>query len=373
MAKKTLQQLRDDIDHIDKTLHQLLNQRAVCAQEVAAVKLAENAVSMAKSSQEQAEQVRFYRPEREAQVLRRVKQRNNGPLSDQTVAYLFREIMSACLALEQPVKVAYLGPAGTFSHAATNKHFGYAVDAIAVDAIEQVFSEVVCREADYGVVPVENSTEGMVALTLDQFMTQEVKICGEVELPVEHNLLINKTADISKVETIAAHQQALSQCRHYLDKHWPSLKREALSSNAQAASLAQKDPTMLAIASHTAADLYQLDIVKRQIQDSQHNTTRFLIIGREQIASSGNDKTSIIVSVRNKPGALFVLLEVFEREQIMLTRIDTRPSKTEKWAYVFFIEFEGHIHDATIQKIMSDLAAKSISIKLLGSYPKAIL
>ncbi|MCY4043476.1 MAG: prephenate dehydratase [Cellvibrionales bacterium] len=367
MTDKTLDSLRLDIDRIDRTIHELLNERAVCAQHVADVKLAEKKATGSDAP------VLFYRPEREAQVLAKVKERNQGPLPDNAVAHIFREIMSACLALEEPVKVAYLGPKGTFTHSAAIKHFGYAVDAIPTESIEEVFAGVETGEMNYGIVPVENSSQGIVALTLDNFMQSSVTICGEVELPVKHMLLANANVDQAKISKICAHQQALAQCKQYLDKHWPDVIREPVSSNARACQMAAEDSAILAIASSNAADLYDLSILDENIQDYRTNTTRFLILGQEEVGPSGSDKTSIIVSVKNKPGALFVLLEAFEREQVMLTRIDTRPSRTEKWAYVFFIEFEGHQQDAVIQKILQDLSTKSIAIKMLGSYPKAVL
>ncbi|CAA0100626.1 P-protein [BD1-7 clade bacterium] len=362
----TLESLRNQIDTLDQQIHQLLNERAKCAQNVADVKLAEVAP-------EERASVKFYRPEREAQVLRKVKDRNQGPLSDDTVAHIFREVMSACLALEQPLNVAYLGPAGTFTHAAAIKHFGHAVVANSVDSIDQVFSEVESGEAIYGVVPVENSTEGMVNHTLDNFIKSTVSICGEVELAVKHMLLVNKSADTSKITRICAHQQALAQCRNYLDKHWPNVPRVAVSSNSRAAQLASDEVGTAAIAGDMAAEIYNVDVAVENIQDSAQNTTRFLIVGREQVEPSGEDKTSIIVSMRNEPGALFSLLESFQREEIMLTRIDTRPSPTEKWAYLFFIEFEGHQDEPAIQRIMEELSERSVYMKMLGSYPKAAL
>lgn len=367
MTDKTLDSLRQDIDRIDRAIHELLNERAVCAQQVAEVKLADMQASGSDTP------VLFYRPEREAQVLAKVKERNQGPLADNAVAHIFREIMSACLALEEPVKVAYLGPKGTYTHSAVIKHFGYAVDAIPTESIEQVFAGVETGEVNYGIVPVENSSQGMVTLTLDSLMQTNLTICGEVELPVKHMLLANKSTDKAKISKICAHQQALAQCKQYLDKHWPDVIREPVSSNAKACQIAAQDNGILAIASLSAAELYDLSVLDENIQDYRTNTTRFLILGQEAVDPSGSDKTSIIVSVKNKPGALFVLLEAFEREQVMLTRIDTRPSRTEKWAYVFFIEFEGHQQDAVIQKILQDLSTKSISIKMLGSYPKAVL
>ena len=362
--KPTLETLRQQIDAVDEQLHELLNRRASLAQQVAEVKQRETGDDAS---------ISFYRPEREAQVLRKVKQRNSGPLADDAVAHIFREIMSACLALEKPLSVAYLGPEGTFTHAAAIKHFGHAVQASPVNTIDQVFAEVETGEAVYGVVPVENSTEGMVNHTLDNFMQSPLMICGEVELPIHLHLLVNKQADVSKIKKICAHQQALAQSRAWLDSRWPGVEREAVSSNAKAARIAAGDDSVAAIAGDMAVELYDLVKVSENIQDLSQNTTRFLIIGRESIAPSGDDKTSLIISTHNKPGALYRLLEPFHRESIMLTRIDTRPSRTENWAYVFFIEFEGHQQDDKIKKILVELKEQSLMLKSLGSYPKAVI
>ena len=366
MANKlpTLEQLRQQIDALDSDMHAMLNRRAELAQQVAEVKLAAAADD---------EDVTFYRPEREAQVLRNVKLRNQGPLSDDTVAHIFREVMSACLALEQPLAVAYLGPEGTFTHAATIKHFGHAVIAHPTASIDQVFSEVESGDVVYGVVPVENSTEGMVSHTLDNFKASNVKICGEVELPIKLLLLANSKACASSITKICAHQQALAQCRNWLDSHWPNIERQAVSSNAAAVAMAEKDIAIAAVAGEMATELYDVVTLAENIEDLSQNTTRFLIIGNEQIAPSSQDKTSIIISTRNKPGALYQLLEPFHRHGVMLTRIDTRPSRTENWAYVFFIEFEGHQDDALVQQILADLQEHSMMLKILGSYPAAAL
>lgn len=364
--KVTLEDLRVQIDSLDQQIHALLNQRAQVAQKVAEVKL--NSVNA-----DERDGVKFYRPEREAQVLRKVKERNQGPLPDNAVAHIFREIMSACLALEQPLSVAYLGPEGTFTHAAAIKHFGHAVLAKPVAAIDQVFSRVASGEDIYGVVPVENSTEGMVSHTLDNFMQSDVKICGEVELPINLLLLASPKADKSTIKRICAHQQALAQCRTWLDNHWPGVEREAVSSNAKAAEMAAKNPSIAAVAGEMAVDLYDVVTLAEHIQDLSHNTTRFLVIGKEEVAASGQDKTSIIVSARNIPGALYELLEPFHRHQVMLTRIDTRPSRSENWTYVFFMEFEGHQDDDKIKSILSELEERSVMLKVLGSYPKAPL
>ena len=368
MAKKqiTLDDLRQQIDAIDCKIHEQLNQRAKLAQQVAEVKLRD-------TPEESNGEVSFYRPEREAQVLRRVKERNQGPLADDTVAHIFREIMSACLALEKPLSVAYLGPEGTFTHSAAIKHFGHAVVAKPVDSIDQVFCQVESGEVIYGIVPVENSTEGMVNHTLDNFIKSNVQICGEVELLINLHLLVNADATRESIKKICAHQQALAQSRNWLDNNWPNIEREAVSSNAKAARLAAEDSSIAAIAGEMASELYGLSRIAENVQDLSSNTTRFLIIGREYVQPSGEDKTSIIVSTRNKPGALYHLLEPFEREGVMLTRIDTRPSRTENWAYLFFMEFEGHQEDEQIKKILAELEEQSLMLKVLGSYPKAAL
>jgi len=236
-----------------------------------------------------------------------------------------------------------------------------------------VFAQVESGECNYGVVPVENSTEGMVSHTLDSFMDSSLKISGEVEMRIGHHLLVSKDTTEKNITRICAHQQALAQCRNWLDKHWPNVDREAVSSNGEAARMAAQVPGVAAVAGDMAAELYQLEKLAAHIEDYADNTTRFLIIGREEVPPSGRDKTSIIVSSRNKPGALFTLLEPFRRGGISLTRIDTRPSRTEKWAYVFFIEFEGHLQDDNIAAVVAELEEQSILLKPLGSYPQAVL
>jgi chorismate mutase / prephenate dehydratase len=365
-----LDKLRVEIDAIDSQIQTLLSERAKCAQHVAEIKL--KAVEL-ESGEADLSKVMFYRPEREAQVLQKVKNRNSGPLTDNTVAHIFREIMSACLALEKPMEVAYFGPEGTFTQAAAIKHFGHAVISLPQSTIANVFSQVASGQCNYGVVPVENSTEGMVSHTLDNFMDSSLKICGEVELRIRLHLLVNAQASTDQIKTICAHQQALAQSRNWLDSHWPMVEHVPVSSNAEAAKMAKEDPTVAAIAGDIAAQRYDLVKLASNIEDFADNTTRFLIIGRESVSAGGNDKTSIIVSTPNKPGALFKLLEPFHSEGVSLTRIDTRPSRTDTWAYVFFIEFEGHQDDEVIRRILDTLEDNSMMLKLLGSYPKAVL
>jgi chorismate mutase/prephenate dehydratase len=368
---RDLDQVRADIDAIDRQIQELISRRAQCAQRVAEIKLEDAEAALARG-EPQAEVV-YYRPERESQVLRRIIERDPGPLAGESVAHIFREIMSACLALERPLQVAYLGPEGTFTQAASIKHFGHAAICVPQATIDAVFDQVESGECNYGVVPVENSTEGMVSHTLDNFMDSPLKISGEVEMRISHQLLAAPGTDAGKLLYICAHQQALAQCRNWLDRHYPGTERRAVSSNGEAARLAAASPGVAAVAGEFAAELYGLEILAEHIEDYPDNTTRFLVIGRADVPPSGSDKTSIIVSSRNKPGALFALLDPFRRAGVSLTRIDTRPSRTEKWAYVFFIEFEGHLQDPAIATIVSELEEQSILLKPLGSYPRAVL
>ena len=372
----SLDDLRQSIDSIDTQIHDLLNRRASCAQQVAEVKLREFAAAQqfeSNADSSSSQQLLFYRPEREAQVLARVKAANKGPLADDTVAFIFREIMSACLALEKPMEVAYLGPMGTFSQAAALKHFGHAVVSVPQASIDEVFAKVVNGQCHYGVVPVENSTEGMVSHTLDAFINSPLKICGELELRIRLHLLVGKDGKDKPIKRICAHQQALAQSRRWLDAHFPGVERAAVSSNGEAARMAAEEEGVAAVAGDMAEQQYGLVQLAANIEDQPDNTTRFLIIGREDVAASGRDKTSLVVSARNRPGALFKLLEPFQKADVMLTRIDTRPSRTEPWTYVFFIEFEGHRDDAIIVDILNDIEQHSIMFKVLGSYPKAAI
>ena len=364
---RNLEQVRADIDAIDLEIQALINRRAKCAQRVADIKLAEIAAGVGQG------EVVYYRPEREAQVLSRIIERNDGPLDGPAVAHIFREIMSACLALEKPLQVAFLGPEGTFTQAAALKHFGHAALCVPQATIDTVFAQVESGDCNYGVVPVENSTEGMVSHTLDSFLDSPLKIAGEVELRIVHHLLAAEHTTAEAVTRICAHQQALAQCRAWLDRHWPTVERQAVSSNGEAARMAAATPGVAAIAGDIAAELYGLHKLAEHIEDHPDNTTRFLVVGREEVPPSGRDKTSLIVASRNKPGALFALLDPFRRAGVNLTRIDTRPSRTEKWAYVFFIEFEGHLQDEKVAGIVGELEEQSILLKPLGSYPRAVL
>ena len=360
MSDSRLEQLRKQIDALDEQLQALLNERAECAQQVAEAK------------RDNGDDADFYRPEREAEVLRRIRERNAGPLPDDEVVRLFREIMSACLALEQPLTIAYLGPQGTYSQAAALKHFGHSVKLKSLAAIDEIFREVEAGSADYGVVPVENSSEGVISHTLDLFIRSPLKICGDVELRIHHQLLA--TADsLDSIRSVRAHQQSLAQCREWLDANLPGVERVAVSSNAEAARLAAEDSSCAAIASDVAAGMYGLNILAKNIEDDPNNTTRFLIIGQQKVGPTGRDKTSLMVAVHNKAGALYSLLEPISRHGVSMTRIESRPSRVSKWDYVFFVDVEGHAQDDNVAAVLDELAAKTSLLKVLGSYPRCEL
>ena len=357
---KKLQSLRERIDKLDQQIQALINERGEVAQEVAKLK------------ESSGKDAAFYRPEREAQVLREILARNKGPIPDEEMARLFREIMSVCLALEMPMTIGYLGPEGTFTQAAALKHFGHSVNTAPLGTIDDVFREVESGSAHYGVVPVENSTEGVINHTLDRFMNSSLNICGEVELRVHHNLMgmMKDTADITRVYS---HQQSLAQCREWLDQNLSGIERVAVSSNAKAARIAKDEQGAAAIASDIAASIYELDILHKNIEDWPDNTTRFLIIGRQETPASGSDKTSLLVSTMNKPGALHRLLNPLASNGISMSRIESRPSRMTMWDYVFFIDVEGHKDDKQLATALAELEKEAAMLKVLGSYPKAVM
>ncbi|MGR9045329.1 MAG: prephenate dehydratase [Gammaproteobacteria bacterium] len=355
-----LSQLRDRIDAIDEQILQLINQRAACAIEVAKTKTA------------QGEQGCFYRPDRESLVLRRIKQLNRGPLSDDTAVRFFRELMSACLALEKPLDVAFLGPEGTFTQQAVIKHFGHAVNTVPATTIAEIFNAVENGHCQFGVVPVENSTEGMINHTLDRFVSSPLKICGEVEIRVHQNLLA-VAESLDDITEVLSHQQSLAQCRHWLDSNLPHALRTAVSSNAEAAKLAANSKNKAAIAGKLAAELYHLNIIEQNIEDEPNNTTRFIIIGQQLSAVTGQDKTSLLVSTGNQPGALYKILEPFAQFGIGMLHIESRPSRQGLWDYVFFIDIEGHAEDEKVSMALDTLKTRVRMLNILGSYPKAVI
>lgn len=357
----SLRPVRERIDAIDRQLSTLLNERAACAMEVARLKVADEA---------DAKPV-YYRPEREAQILARLRDENHGPLSDADIERLFREIISCCLSLEQPLTIAYLGPPGTYTEAAALRQFGHFMKRRALASVEDVFREVEAGAAHYGVAPVENSTEGVVNHTLDCFLGSNLRICAEIELAIHHAFLARRDADPETLSEVCSHEQSLAQCRRWLDTNFPNLPRRPVASNAEAARIAANDAGIAAIAGEMAAERYGLDIVHANIEDQADNTTRFLVIGDQDVEPSGHDRTSILVSTRNAPGALYGVLEPFKKHGISLTRVETRPSRGSNWTYVFFIDFEGHRSDPGVGDTLDEVAEVAMEVKLLGSYPRS--
>lgn len=364
MSDDPLQKLRDQIDTIDDRLLDLFNQRASCAVEVAEVKRGD--------SEQPNDSINFFRPDREAQVIQRIILLNKGPLSDDEVGRLIREVMSACLALEQPLKIAYLGPEGTFTQSAAFKHFGHSVTTVPMSSIPDVFSSVESGHADYGLVPVENSTEGVISHTLDMFIDSDLKVGGEVEIRIHHHLA-NQSQDVSQIGQIYSHQQSLAQCRHWLDQNFPKIERVPVSSNAEAARIASQNPTAAAICGLPAVELFKLQICYENIEDLSDNSTRFVIIGKQDVEPSGDDKTSLLISTKNRPGALLNLLQPLADNGISMNKIESRPAPERKWEYVFFIDVDGHQKSDNVRKALRELKKQAALFKILGSYPKASL
>ncbi len=354
--------IRTEIDSLDEQLQTLINRRALLAQQVGISKHADGHT------------VDFYRPEREAQVLRAALERNRGPLRNEEIARLFREIMSACLAQQEPLKVAFLGPEGTYTQAAVYKHFGHSVRALALATSDEVFHEVEAGNADFGVVAVENSAAGTVTHTLDRMVSSPLHICGEVELRI-HHCLMGRMETLAEIVRVCAHAQALAQCRLWLDEHLPGVERVAVSSNAEGARRARDELGTAAIAGDTAAEVYNLRLLFREIEDHADNTTRFLVIGRKILEPSGSDKTTLLVSTSSTaaPGALHRLLEPLAANRISMTRIESRPSRRGKWQYVFFIDIEGHASDAPVARALKSLKSRASLFRVIGSYPRSVL
>jgi chorismate mutase/prephenate dehydratase len=354
--------LRGKIDAVDEAIQRLIAERAQFAKEVGIVKGLTSTVE-------------YYRPEREAQVLRKVVERNDGPLRDEEMVRLFRELMSACLAQEEPLKVAYLGPEGTFTQSAVFKHFGHSVHALAVPTIDEVFHEVESGTADFGVAPIENSSEGTVNIhTLDMFLTSPLKICGEIELRI-HQHLMGRMHDLKDVKRVCSHPQSLAQCRGWLVQHLPDVEKVPVVSNAEAARRARDEEGTAALAGESAAKVYGLRILFNTVEDRDDNTTRFVVVGRKLFPASGHDKTSIVVSAAEteEPGVLLQLLAPLSRHGVSMTRIESRPSRKRKWDYVFFLDLDGHAEDARVSKALDEMRTKASLFKVLGSFPKAVL
>jgi len=351
----SIKSLRDRIDAIDEQLLLLMNQRANLAREIGELKGGGP----------------VYRPEREAQVIGRLRSSNPGPLSAEAIGHLFIEIISACRALEEAQSVAFLGPRGTFSEEAALKHFGGQVRAHACASIDEVFRQVEAKQIGHGVVPVENSTDGAVGRTLDLLLATPLTVCGEVQLAV-HQCAMSKEASLETVQRVYAHAQSLAQCHEWLNRNLPSAQRTPVVSNAEGARLAAQEAHAACIGSHAAADLYELQVLARNIEDNPNNTTRFVVIGHERPLPSGRDRTSLAMSARNRPGAMHELLTPFAENGVDMTRLESRPSRTGLWEYVFFVDLKGHQQDANVARALEQLRDRASFLKILGSYPTAL-
>jgi chorismate mutase/prephenate dehydratase len=349
-----LRPLREQIDAVDAQILELLNRRARIAQEVGHVKAESNAP--------------VFRPEREAQVLLGVAQRNPGPLDSNDVQTIFREIMSACRALERRVTVAFLGPAGTFSEQAVYEQFGHAVQPLPCVSIDEVFRSAEAGTADFGVVPVENSTEGAINRTLDLLLATTLNISGEISIPVRHSLM-TQSGSMYGVTAVCAHSQALAQCQAWLNQHYPGLERRAVASNGEAARMAQGDPKIAAIASEKAGQRYDLHVVQAAIQDDPHNRTRFAVVGNLATNPSGRDQTSLVLAAPNQAGAMYHLLAPLATHGVSMTRFESRPARTGTWEYYFYVDLEGHAKDEKVAAALAELRQNAAFIKVLGSYP----
>ncbi len=349
----SLHDLRKHIDALDEKITGLLNQRAQLSVDIAGLK--------------QKTGMGIYAPEREREVLQKVKRHSTGPLNAKALEAIYREIMSASLALEKPLKIAYLGPEATFTHLAALKRFGSQLQYLACKSIGDVFTEVRRGGADYGVVPVENSVEGAVTHTLDMLVDSDLKICAQVILDISHNLLAS--GPIEKIKKVYSISQIFGQCRIWIQQHMPAVELIEVSSSTRAAQIAASEKNSAAIASLLAASVYKLKVLARGIEDSPHNITRFFVISQKDTAPSGHDKTSIIFSIKDRVGALYDMLVPFKKHGINLTKIESRPSKKKAWDYYFFVDFLGHQQDSRVKEALSELEDKCTFFKILGSYP----
>lgn len=352
---KKIKEFRAKIDDIDDRILELLNKRASLVIEVGKIKL--------ESKRD------FYAPEREKEIYGRLTENNPGPFPNQSLKNVFREIMSASLSLEKPLKVAYLGPKATFTHQACMQFFGLSAEFVPEKDIADVFDDVERGKVDFGVVPIENTTEGVVSHTIDMFVTSDIKICGEITMEVSLSLL-NKTGKIGDIKKIYSHPHAIAECKEWIKEHMPEAPVFDMSSTAMAAQTASEDPSSAAIASEFAATLYDLQIIERKIEDHTNNYTRFLVIGKKSPEKSSDDKTSVMFAVKDEPGALYKMLKPFAGRGINLTKIESRPQKGKAWEYVFFLDMDGHISDKKVKEALKELEAQCSFMKILGSYPK---
>ncbi|HEX5364490.1 MAG TPA: prephenate dehydratase [Gallionella sp.] len=352
---ENLKKYREQIDNLDEELLRLVNQRAALAQQIG----------------HQKQDGTVLRPEREAQVLRRLQALNTGPLSNAAVAALFTEVMSQCRALEAPMTVAYLGPEGTFTEAAALKRFGSAVQGQPCATIDEVFHAVENDSVQYGTVPVENSTEGAVGRTLDLLQQSSLLVCGEVMLAI-HQCLLAQHCDWSLIKTVYSHPQSLGQCQNWLNAKLPHAARIPVASNAEAARLAAENPSSAAIAGERAAAVFGLSVCVENIEDDARNTTRFLVLSKQRVAPSGHDKTSLVLSAANRPGAVHELLSPLAKHGVSMTKLESRPARSGSWEYVFYVDIEGHQDDAHVAAALTELKQVATFVKVLGSYPVAV-
>lgn len=351
-----LNDLRKKIDEIDLRILELLNKRA------------EIAIAIGKAKQNK--NLNIHSPEREREILQRLTESNPGPFPNNVLKLLYEEILSASLSLQQPLTVAYLGPSATFTHLAASKKFGSSAEYLPESTIREVFEAVTRGKAQYGVVPIENSNEGVVNYTLDMFVDSDLKIAFEIMLQISHNLL-SKSGSRADIKKIYSHPQAKAQCRDWLEKNFPGVPIIEELSTAAAAKRVSKDPVAAAVASELAASIYNLQFIEKGIEDYKSNFTRFLIIAKESLPRTGKDKTSVMLSIKDKAGALYSILRPFAKHKINLTKIESRPSKRRAWEYIFFIDMEGHIEDKGVKKAIRDLTEECLFLKVLGSYPSA--
>jgi chorismate mutase/prephenate dehydratase len=347
---------RSRINDLDNQILQLVTQRAEAALQIGDLKRRQDTPP--------------YAPEREAEILRRLTALNAGPLPADTIAAVWREILSGCRALESALAVAYLGPPATFTHQAALQQFGAAAGYRPARSIGEVFDDVERARAEFGVVPVENSTEGAVNVTLDRLTVSDALICGELRLDITQHL-VSRAAELSEIKRVISHPQALAQCRGWLAEHLPDVPTEEMLSTAAAAELAASDATVAAIASELAARLYGVPVVRARIEDNPHNSTRFLVVGRRPVGPTGHDKTSILFAMRNEPGALYRILEPLARARINLTKIESRPAKQGPWEYVIFVDLEGHRDTSEVGSVLGEIGERTLFLKILGSYPVA--
>lgn len=355
MSDEELLRLRTEIDALDEEVLAKLSRRAALAHRIGEIKRGN-----------------IYRPEREAQVLRRLAEVNPGPLPDKAVQRVFREVMSACLALEKPLEVAFLGPEGTFSETAARKHFGSGPSLQSVASIDDVFRAVEANNAEYGVVPVENSTEGAVGRTLDLLLMSPLSVCGEVKLRIHQNLL-TRAPGLGAVRRVYSHPQSLAQCHEWLNRNLPEIPRIPVASNAEAARMAAEDPDAAALAGEAAAERYGLSILAGRVEDDPNNSTRFLVLASHDAGPSGRDKTSLVCSAPNRSGAMHALLEPFARFGVSMTKLESRPARSGMWEYVFYIDVEGHQSDEPLAAALQELKERAAFLKVLGSYPVAAI